>query len=128
MSAFVKTELGNKLFTIEWLLSVNNSEDQGDPFEVRDCKLVSVSAYTAVTSGPAPSVKLYTTNQSDFPANPGVASGYVTNLSDAGSSVMVPWEPLSSVPLAPPTRFVAPRLDGGASEATSRVACLFETL
>lgn len=127
MTAYTKYEVGNKLFVIEWLLSVDNSEDQGDFFEARDCELLSISSFIDIVSG-SPVAKLYHTNQSNAPATPGVASAYVSNLSDAGPSILIPWPSLSAAVLPPPTRYIAPRLEGGSSEASCRVACLFKDL
>lgn len=43
-TAYTKTPVGNKLFTVSWELeSVVNEEINGDPFEAVDCELVSVS-------------------------------------------------------------------------------------
>lgn len=51
MTAYTKYEVGNKLFVIEWLLSVDDSEDQGDFFEARDCELLSISSFIDIVSG-----------------------------------------------------------------------------
>lgn len=122
---YAKIPVGNHQFVIEWDLMVDSSEDQGEVFEVTDCELLSISAFTEVASGPNPTLKVYHTNQGNFPENVGVASAYVTNLSDAGLSVLVPWDGST---LPPAVRFIAPRLEGGASQASAKVSCLFREL
>lgn len=42
MTSYVKTEVGNKLFTIEWNFSAGLAEVEGQKFECKDCELVSI--------------------------------------------------------------------------------------
>jgi hypothetical protein len=130
MTAYTKYPVGNKQFVIEWDLSVNQSEDQGDAFEAIDCELVSISALTLVSSGDVSSQLRYT-NQSNFPGSPGVAGNYTLDLEIAGAGYFMPWpEPAQFVRTIPQARYYAPRLEGPdvGAIATAKVALLFRTL
>lgn len=126
-ATFTKFPVGNRLFVIEWDLSVNNSEQGGDVFEALDCELLSVTSLTLTSSGTPPVCTLRFTNQSDAPTNPGVASNYVASLVDEGAGNILPWAAFD-MPLPPPTRYIFPRLENTAGQSTSKISCLFKTI
>lgn len=122
---YVKTGVGNKLFTVEWNLDASNEQVQGQAFEAADCKLLSVSAYTSLVSGLAPTPKLYFGNYADLPANPGLTPGFPL-FNASGANVISPIDSDVGIVFPPYTRWIFPRLESESGVSNSKVALLFE--
>lgn len=45
--AFIKHDLGNKQFVIEWIIDPTVGTQEGDKFEAKDCRLISIHALSA---------------------------------------------------------------------------------
>lgn len=127
---FNKIPVGNRMFVVEWDLEVNNNEVSGEAFEAKDAELQSVTALTITTAGDPALAKLYATNQSDAPVNPGAGSSYAIALNDVDAGQILPWPNLIPPRVLPQrTRFYFPRLEGPITDAaTSKVCLLFKEL
>lgn len=110
MTAYVKTSVGNKLFVVQWDLSIPDaiSSDLGDTFEAVDCELISIHS---TTLGVGALTKLNYGNKS---------SG------NLAFNLAVPENNVITAPPFPPVRFYAPVLEEAA--ATASVALLFKEI
>lgn len=120
--AFVKTPVGNKLFTVAWELEVPDAVTvvKGDPFEAVDCKLLSLYALTL----PAEILcKFYASNYADVVAEPGF--GVAVNISQPNNHIMVPFSAVD-FPMFPPARWYWPSAED--AEGVSRISLLFEEI
>lgn len=124
-TSFVKTEVGQKQFVIEWYLEVNDNEVDGEPFELEDCELVSLQSIRQVISG-SPAPKLYATNYADSSVFGWYGEAVSLLPGGGGNSLILPYEG-DLFPLAA-TRFVFPRLEGNGAEGSVRVAALFREI
>lgn len=125
MTGYTKTEVGKKLFVVEWDLSVDNDEVDGDAFEVADCELLSVQSTLTVVSG-SPTPKWYGTNYSDSSVSGWYGKAVSLLTSGGGVSSLRPYDD----PLFPPapTRFVFPRLEGVGDQGSVKVSALFKEI
>lgn len=107
---YVKTEIGNKLFTIEWNLEISGSiiPVGGDTFEAKDCELISVHS-TKSASGLL--VTLGFSNKSTADVS--------INLNPSENNMLV-------VPALPPVRFYRPAIDE--AEGNAQIALLFREI
>lgn len=105
-TAYTKTEVGSKLFTVEWNLSAGIDEVAGDVFEAKDCELISMFGLTPLDT----ETRLFLTNHS-------TPTAYKTSLllNDAFLSPLP--DSFCNPPLPPPTRFVWPGMEPGAGDA-----------
>ena len=114
-TAFVKTQVGNKLFTIEWNLdAVPGPEINGDAFEAVDCELLSVSGI--VQTGLQGFLAL--SNDSDpssYRASVEVADNFLTGLPDNPA-------------LFPKVRWYYPYVYTPSVSAEMRVSMLFKEI
>jgi hypothetical protein len=136
MSAYAKYFVGNKLFTIEWDMSVDhgqNNQDLGVAFEAIDCEILSVSAQVLVSSG-SPSATFRCSNLNDAPSTPGFGADYALNMLAAGGNMMIPWtnsaDPVEAGLSLPKARFYFPFMtaDNVGDAGTMKIAALFREL
>lgn len=113
---YTKTQVGNKLFTIEWTLAGDALEPvEGDKFELQDCEPVSYFC-----SGPTdPQFRLMLSNSSDpdtFRTFLVIGDTFLSPLPDS----------FGNPPLPPATRWLWPQLQPG--EAPAVLAVLFREI
>ncbi len=124
-ASFVKTQLGNKYFSIEWILDVNNNEVEGEAFQITDCTLISMSVESLATSGPAILSKLYASNHA---GSPDWYSRFIPLRTSLGEDTFLMPLPTTDVPLPPPTRWLFPRSEGPASIGIIKIVALFQVI
>jgi hypothetical protein len=107
---YTKTNVGNKLFVIEWDLELTDPllSAEGSHFEAVDCELLSIHA---TTIGEGAITKMNFTNKS--------SGGVAISLSSPSNNQIIP-SPL------PPVRFYVPTLEE--AEATATIALLFKEI
>jgi len=113
--AYVRTQVGNKLFTISWTLVASGEGAVGVPFEARDCKLVSIyaSALEAID------LKLHQTNFNVDPPTP-------ANLGTGVTIELVGGILLNKTTPNADSRWYYPSCDAG--EGTGQVHILFQPI
>lgn len=118
-TASTKTSVGDKLFVVEWNLSVNNSEEVGDTFECADCELLSIQSLMRETAGSGALPKMYFSNFDDAPDR----NAWKISLKTANENfILIP----PDVDIPARTRVIFPRLEGPTATATLRVTALFQ--
>jgi len=122
--SYEKINVGNRLFTIEWDLSPNNSDDvfMGDAFEATDCKLLSICAF----NDEGMLCKLYISNFSNAPygvgvLEPGLSPNFL--LPGTGSPILWPDDNSPEIPLA---RWYFPSAED--VNGRSKITLLFEII
>lgn len=110
MTPYVKTAVGNKLFTVEWNLTLEspNVSETGNIFEAVDCELISVHA-TRIAQGSITKIN-YANSDSNFVS---------VDLNTADNNVLVQ-------PPFPDARFYTVSIEDG--EGTFSAALLFREL
>lgn len=109
MPAFVKTQVGQKRFVIEWDLTATSAEVAGDPFECVDAEPLSISVDLQPMGGAAPILSLMASNHQGAPN----WTNYAMQLQNA-------------VPIiVPNVRWVFPHLSSLFGSSMAKVAILF---
>ena len=115
MTAYLRHQVGNKQFVVEWELDPTQLTGEiGDAFEAVDCRLITIHAF----SDNGVDAELLFTNFTDNSVN------FNINIPE---HVMIPWVN-TPTPLPPPFRYYWPKVAHADGVAPTKVALLFEAL
>jgi hypothetical protein len=123
MTAYTKTNLGNKLFIIEWNLVVTGGVlDVGDIFEAEDCVPLSLHAFSP--SGVF--VKLDVGNMVGESQPVQISGQFFVPANDEAlnANSTINYNPKPIMP--PPMRFWKPTAEANPNDGTARIAILFK--